>query len=403
MKHLESAAFGAGARPWRVRTPHDPAFPPVMRKALIPAIRTIRRDLGLSTGDLLVLGALLSFLPCKDPESGAEHAITPGMVLVVFAGNSALCDRANGMDERALRRHISRLCDAGLARRKQSATGKRFPLKRDGMIRDAFGIDLSPLLERHPELSARAQEARRKAEELRAIRAEALALRARALEACDPQDQETRGFLERVKTILRRATLTVEKVQEMIDSIRSLLASTPEVIQAPCPSIPDTSTSMSGKRYHPAEPSIPDSTPVDPAPRSRTSPDDQETNELSGANGQNVRHQDTSQIDIKKRRDGQDPAALWRKCQMVAIMHPDPPKTEQGLLRVIYDFGRITRLDDRALAEAIRAIGAGRVLETLDYIAQNMAKIRCPYSYLRSVMTRRTERRERSAPNGHPA
>lgn len=392
MKHLNSAAFSAGALDPRVQTKTVPAFPPVMRGALMPAIRTIRRDLGLSTGDLLVLGALLSFLPCKDPESGAERPINPEMVLVIFAGNAALCDRANGMDERVLRRHLARLCTAGLVQRKQSATGKRFPLKREGQVRDAFGIDLTPLLHRHQELTAQAREARRQADELRAVRAEALALRAEAIATADPNDQETLTFLEKVKTVLRRATLTPERVLQLIQSIRQLISRTTvapseeDPTPAATPALPvDNSPDQTTSRTAEASQS------TAPPPSRKSQKHTQETDDRSGRDGRSVRHKDPSQIDLKKEGKPTDPTSLWARCQLVALTHPEPPETERDLLRVVFEFGQMTRFDPPTLAEAVRAVGPARLLETLDYIAQNMGRIRCPYSYLKAAIQRQTD------------
>ena len=391
MKHVNTAAFSAGARDTRARTHHVPAFPPVMRGALMPAVRTIRRDLGLSTGDLLVLGALLSFLPCKDRETGIERPIAPEMLLVVFASNATLCDRANGMDERALRRHLSRLSDAGLIRRKQSATGKRFPLKRDGVIRDAFGIDLTPLLERHAELADRAEQTRRKAEELRALRAEALALRAAALETAAPHDEEARSFLDRVKTVLRRATLTAELVRDLIRTITRMLASdAPDPQPAPCPVDPDPRQTTQ-PTHRPDEPDpVASHVSASEKPLDRTRPQPvkrpPQTGPRSAGNGRNVRQQEPSQIHKKNRTWANRMAKLWHRCQYVALLHQAPPETETELLRVIYEFGQLTRIDENLLAEGIRTIGPERLLRALDKIAEGGASIRCRYSYLSTVI-----------------
>lgn len=389
MKHVNTAAFGAGAPDDRARNQAVPAFPPVMRGALMPMIRTIRRDLGLSTGDLLVLGALLSFLPCKDRETGVERPIGPDMVLVVFAGNAALCDRANGMDERCLRRHLSRLADAGLIRRKQSATGKRFPLKRDGVVQDAFGIDLTPLLTRHVELAEMANEARRRAEEIRTLRAEALAVRAQALETADPADQETLSFLDQVKTILRRATLTAERVRDLITAL-SRLVSTGKTrsCEPPCPA-GDRAPQMA----HDA-PDSPAHSGVEPDQRAATDhsvppvPRPVSTAKTPGGNGQNVRQLDPSQIDIKKGETGSRVDRLWRRCRYLATFREEPPRTDLALLELIHEFGRLACFDDRILAEGVRTMGPYRLLEILDHIAGHAHEIRCRYSYLTRAMQR---------------
>jgi hypothetical protein len=53
---------------------------------------------------------------------------------------------------------LSRLDAAGLIDRKNSANGKRFPLRYGGIIRDAFGIDLNPLMQNHDTLAAESVE-----------------------------------------------------------------------------------------------------------------------------------------------------------------------------------------------------------------------------------------------------
>jgi replication initiation protein RepC len=324
------------------------------------------------------------------------------MVLVVFASNATLCDRANGMDERALRRHLSRLSDAGLIRRKQSATGKRFPLKRDGMIRDAFGIDLTPLLERHAELADRAEEARREAEELRALRAQALALRAEALETAAPHDEEARSFLEQVKTVLRRATLTAELVHDLIRTITRMLTSkAPDPKEAPCPALPEPGQTP-GSATPPAQeaPDAPQLTAPDEAPshpRAMPTKCPPETGSRSAGDGRNVRHQDPSQINLKKRTRASGLAALWQRCELVEMAFPDPPQTDSELLKVIYDFGQLTRFDERILAEGVRHLGPHRLLEVLDYIGRNGASIRCRYSYLSKIILRQGDDPDRAA------
>lgn len=396
MKHLRTAADLAGARPCPAQNRPASGFPPVVRRTILPAVRTVRRELGLTTGDLLVLDALLSFLPWRDPETGAERPMTRDRLLVVFASNVALSERANGMDERVLRRHIGKLCDTGLARRKMSATGKRFPLRRAGQIQDAFGIDLTPLMERMPELIEQADASRLRAEELRSTRAVALALRAQAYEAAVPLTAETTRFLDQVKTFLRRATLTLDQVVSLIGRLKALLTAAPdkgrnttEPSEPPAPLTVRQTSKSSGEplstdtvtgrtqnvernttdRYDPTE------TPL-------------ETRELSGRNGQIVRQQEPQNIDIKKRGRPNGFETLWGRCGMVALLHPEPPTDERGLLRVIHEFGKMTRFDDRTLIEGVHRLGPERLLETLDYIAQNMGRIRCPFSYLDRIMKR---------------
>ena len=410
MKHVIPTATFAGARSPRARTPDAPAFPPVARRALLPAVRTIRHELGLSTGDLLVLDALLSFLPCRDRRSGEERPIASDLVLVIFASNAALCERANGMEERVLRRHVSRLCEAGLLRRKDSATGKRFPLKADGLIRDAFGLDLTPLLERHPELTRRAEETRRRGEELRSVRAEALALRARALALGERVGEEAARYLDSVKTILRRATLTLDQVRDVMGRINALLTG------APCPACPRANpagsdpTSSADLRAA-SDPCTPSTGPAEPddtaretspetsaarAPRpgaaqprpsaptpKRTRVDAQlRTGKESGEDGRNVRQEESPQIEDKKTGAPVSARSVWISCKELASFYPDPPGSEMDLIRIIYEFGKMMNITDRPLAGALNRMGPIRMMQALDYLAKNVARINRPEAYL---------------------
>ena len=374
----------------------------------MPAVRTIRRELGLSTGDLLVLDALLSFLPCRDPKTGEDRPIAPGLMLVVFASNAVLAERANGMEERVLRRHIARLCAAGLLRRKDSATGKRFPLKADGVIRDAFGLDLTPLLERHPELTRQAEEARRREEELRSIRAEALALRARALVMRERIGEEAACYLETVQTILRRATITIEQVRNIIGQIGAILAG------APCPACPRASADPACSRgpttarirdaeatrparqitepqtVHPTKGAISDPAPVagsNEHPRGITrSRTDTGTDEMSPGDGRNVRRIESSKIEDKKRREPRMDLDPWAGCHEIAAFYPEPPRTERDLIRIIHDFGRMMNIAERALVAALHRLGPLRMLQALDYLTKHVNRITRPQAYLERMI-----------------
>jgi replication initiation protein RepC len=408
MKHFIPAADLAGARSPRARTQDAPAFPPVARRALLPAVRTIRHELGLSTGDLLVLDALLSFLPCRDQKTGADRPITPDLMLVVFASNAALAERANGMEERVLRRHLARLCEAGLLRRKDSATGKRFPLKAEGVIRDAFGLDLTPLLERHPELTRRAEAARQREEELRSVRAEALALRARALAMRDRIGEEAAGYLESVKTILRRATITIEQVRDLMGRISAILTG------APCPACPRASVVSAGShgpttaRVQDAEettsvrrsteerPLRPTTMAIqDPAreaqpaehPRGETrSGPDAGTEEMSAGDGRNVRRVESPKIEDKKRVAPRADLDPWAGCHEIAAFYPEPPQNERDLIRIIYDFGRMMNIAERALVGALHRLGPLRMLQALDYLTKHVNRITRPQAYLERMI-----------------
>ncbi|KMO32870.1 hypothetical protein VQ02_22545 [Methylobacterium variabile] len=150
-------------------------------------LTTARTRLGLSASTLVVLQALVSFLreamlaPTKD---------TPD--LVVFASNRRLSDRARGLSESALRRHLSALVEAGLVIRRDSPNGKRFVRRGEGgQITHAYGFDLTPLALRAAEIAALADAVRGEAHAQRLARETVSLLRrdcAKLLDALDVAD-----------------------------------------------------------------------------------------------------------------------------------------------------------------------------------------------------------------------
>lgn len=113
-------------------------------------LRSARKSFGLSDRDLSVLYALLTFLP------GTE--LSPEAALTVFPSNRALAERAHGMAESTLRRHLAALVAAGMIWRNDSPNGKRFA-RRDasGALSQAYGFDLAPLYHRAAEITCRAE------------------------------------------------------------------------------------------------------------------------------------------------------------------------------------------------------------------------------------------------------
>lgn len=119
-----------------------------------------RRSYGLSDRTLTVLNALLTFYP--DRELRADGP------MIVFPSNRTLAERANGMPESTLRRHLALLVRAGIISRHDSPNGKRYAARDcTGTIEHAFGFDLMPLLIRATEIGLTAGHAQELAEEIR--------------------------------------------------------------------------------------------------------------------------------------------------------------------------------------------------------------------------------------------
>ena len=131
---------GTAAHRWRVL--HD--------------LTAARRRFGLSAPALVVLEALLRFLPGDVLVAGS------GVELMVFAANRRITERARGISEATLRRHLAALVEGGWLIRRDSPNGKRYPRRerRGGPITHAYGFDLSPLVARVGEIAAAAVAAR---------------------------------------------------------------------------------------------------------------------------------------------------------------------------------------------------------------------------------------------------
>ena len=340
-------------------------FAPTMRGEIMPTLRVVRRQLGLSTGNLLVLGALLSHLPCRDPKTGAERPITPDMMLVVFAGNRALCDRANGMDERVLRRHIGRLTEAGLVVRRSSASGKRFPLKRKGTIVDAFGIDLSPLFQRMEELREMAEQETELREEIRNLRARALSIRANLATQAVCLDERER--LEGIRRVLRRTGLTPQDLVKVIAELEAASDATVGLADT------DQFSAANEANNNPKNPDL--------SNQHRNPVMHQVTPKMSASDGQNVRLEESLNIEYKK-KNNPDPEETWERCEELRSFYPDIDPTPEGVVKVIYDFGRMLNVNERTLIKACHSMGVGTMLRAMDYLAKNAARIARPERYL---------------------
>lgn len=346
---------------------------------LLGPVRILRKELGLTTNDLAVLTALISFLPREKRAglNGPEIALT-----VVFPSNASLSERANGLDERTLRRSLGRLSAAELIERKSSANGKRFPLRYGGVIKDAFGIDLKPLIQRYDTLAMQALQLTEELEHLRSLKTEALALRASLLRQTN-LDEEKLSTLHMFRNILRRATLTVDAVLSIISELRAMGAAT---------------DACYGERY----------TEVNANAGVILQADEQRSDkldpiELTATNGQNVRHiesttKDINKISIKTAEQDEQPSPnqvkmnrdpqkmAWEDFTHVAGLFPVPPHSGETLNRILYDLGKLLRVGQDRLKRGIQMAGAGKLLLVFDYLLARAGTIKHPDAYFEKVL-----------------
>ncbi|MCR8550565.1 replication initiation protein RepC [Salipiger sp. P9] len=304
-----------------------------------------RESFGLSDRTLRVLSVLLSF------HGPRELNETDG--LIVYASNARLSERAHGMPESTLRRHLATLVEAGLLIRHDSPNGKRY-LRRDtdgGALR-AFGFDLRPLLHRCGEFAAEARAADQRRNEIALLREEFVLLMRDAAKLTDLADDDNtlQDFLTLGKRLLRRK-LTLDELTRMRDTLKPMVEALVEKLT----------------------PETPEIDPVTP--------------EMSALGNQNERHiqdSDKSLIDLKApQRKSLSP--ILRACPDVL------PYAEKGLhsweefVQLMARMAPMTGIDRATWQEACRSMGSVDAATTLAGIIQRIGSIRSPGAYLRSL------------------
>lgn len=421
MIQATTTVIHAGERRSYAPTRPGPA-PQVTRRDLMTAVKSSSPSYGMTPSTILVLEALLSFLPCRDRETGKEAPLSSNELLVVYPSNKAVCERANRMNDRVLRRHIAKLCEIGFIARKDSATRKRFPLRVGGIVRDAFGFDLSPLLRVYPELVAEAAKLDLETEELRSMRSVALAIRADLLRAPEQLTAAQINFLTEVKKILRRTSLKTEEVSALICEMRALKPAAeaphstaeedsqlpPPQHSTPCPAptdqlrntdlneitLRDIDRGLKCTGYELAHEPV--------ASRSGTSPRRKvglqrdacpqsgfsATPEESGKNGQIVRQVESLKIDPKMKASDEYARLVeaWERCPNIASLYPNAVQSPSRLREAVFLFGSFLSLKSEALAKGVALIGWPNMLRALEYLAENAIRIKSPSAYFTSMI-----------------
>ncbi|MCA0922512.1 plasmid replication protein RepC [Pseudooceanicola nanhaiensis] len=186
---------------------HKQAPCPLDKWQILRDLTTARAAYGLSDRDLTVLQALISFHPATQLEPSAS--------LVVHPSNDSICERAHGMANSTMRRHLARLIDNGLLIRRDSPNGKRYARRMAGQ-KIAFGFDLRPLLLRAAEFAERAEETRRTEDRLRTLRESVSLLRRdlAALAALGQSEQPDVGHWDALSDL---AHLSARQMRRKLD------------------------------------------------------------------------------------------------------------------------------------------------------------------------------------------
>jgi len=205
---------------------------PVNKWELLRELSKAQAAFGVTERDLTVLQGLLSFFP--------DDALGGNAEMVVFPSNKTVCERLNGMPCSTMRRHLSRLVEAGLLMRRDSPNGKRY-VRKHGDERVTFGFDLSPLYCRAEEI-ARAAEAVREAEDrVRRLR-EVVSLMRRDLAALAEFGEEMQprlGFWDQLRDTAAltaralRRKLSLEDLSAYRANLETLLDQARNLIDGP--------------------------------------------------------------------------------------------------------------------------------------------------------------------------
>jgi len=138
--------------------------------------------------------------------------LKPGKGLVCFASNKELQRRLAGVSDKTIRRHIAEMSAASVLRRQDSPNGKRYS-SRDPLTGEveAYGIDLTPMLENSARWSDVAEAVEQQKRHLRHLRTKILA----RLSWFD-QSVAGRTDTDGIRKQLRRASLTPNQALEIL-------------------------------------------------------------------------------------------------------------------------------------------------------------------------------------------
>ncbi|MFW2545480.1 helix-turn-helix domain-containing protein [Primorskyibacter sp. 2E107] len=334
-------------------------FTPVLRRQLVHALGTAAESLGLKGKDLPVLLALLSFIKTKGTGSSAE--ISPGQLLCVFASNAAIVDRCQvTVDERSVRRSIDRFCQLGLAVRRDSNNGKRFPRYQNGVLVAAFGIDMSPLIYKAEEIYALAKRATHEAATIRALRSEARQLCNKAISTISDVDV-VNWFAEAGRIIRRKISL--EALIDIRDEIVKKLwesMSSDEQVEDAHEEISSGDIKKSSNSDEPQE--------VNTAPLPVSAGQDVRQRKKRTENKNNYEAQNTTHQDI------------WNSISEVRSFYEEAPTSFSSLARRLIDFSTLLGMKPNVVAAALGRNNLQVVATILNDIATRIIEIPSPTS-----------------------
>jgi len=254
-----------------------------------------------------------------------------------------------------------------LIQRRDSANGKRFPIMRKGKVIGAFGLDLSPLLARSAEILALSQKHREEAEELRGMKACIQKLRVQCLSLGLQGD--VLNFVETTRNNIRRIGVTVLQATSIVGKLKDILQAEESRI------VTTTSDELAVANHQEHE-------------HAHEQTDMRFTNKMTASDGQNDRHKETSKSYTKKTFPSSI-SEIWASLTAIPAFYPDHPKSEHGLLQLLFEFGRMLRIDSVILGRAVSILGVTATIQVADQIASKADQVKCADNYLTKILTSR--------------
>lgn len=343
---------------------------------LFRGLCTARLRFGLSDRDLTVLNALLSFHKGTSLSDNAN--------LVVFPSNVALCDRAHGMAESTLRRHLAALVSSGLISRHDSPNGKRYAARdRDGVIIRAFGFDLRPLLQQARQIMDLATEVQEDTARLKQLSVEVTLLNRDAFKLAAygaetgikaPWDEVHAELLEITKH--KRRKLGHELLSQLGDKLQRLLSRIRDYVF----SADDMSGSDGNYERH-YQSSNKDSYESE-------SVIETETSKTGGDSSPSVAFKEPSQLEPNSRHPNLPLSLVLKACPDILPYAPHPVQHWHQLVALMASVRSYMGISVDAWSEAQRIMGAEVAAITVAAILQRVEDIRSPGGYLRSLTTK---------------
>lgn len=334
------------------------SIPHINKWELFRELCVARAAFNISDRDLTVLNALLSF--------HHETNLSDNESLIVFPSNKALSERAHGMAESTLRRHLAALVAAGLIMRHDSPNGKRYAARRaDGSIARAFGFDLRPLLVNAEKITHCAAETRAANERLRRLREEVVLMKRDILKlvAYGRETSPNEDWAEIETHILDVHRQMRRKMGlETLNSLRKTLAR----ISSRVTRLLEKSEKMSGNAAN---------------------------IERHYSNSNTETHD--FELTLKKGREERGEPALplalvLKACPDILPYSPDKPRHWHELVALAGFVRGMMGISSDAWAEAQRVMGPEIAAITLAGILQRIGEIKSPGGYLRAL-TRKAE------------